>query len=333
MFSLEEGSIALDPNNASPEAISSGADVANFSVAATFDNPINGTFRDFSYGVKFREADGLYHAISINSDGDVRYLEGAVGEDESTDTFTVLQTFDYSNVGTTGADSNSIHLTVIEDQAWLFVNGDFFVQFTVEGVGVSSDVQLIAELENETQISGVNTQLTGVAVRSGEAAASVASTTMIKEQGEITRTEPTGTAGTFLVEAEFVSGYERILGKWTVGFEFTDPASETTNWILINNSKQWKQLRRVGPSGPIEEIAGGLYNGILRDRGDVNKVQVLSQNGIQQLFINGSLVANVDIQPELVPVQIAAFSGFAETDQQPGFPTEMRNYAAWTFGS
>lgn len=333
MFSLEEGAITLDPDNHSPEVMSSGANVANFSVKATFDNPINGTFRDFSYGVKFRELDGLYQAVSINSAGDLRHLEGRVGDEGQPDSFTILHIFDYDDIATGGSETNSLHLTVVEDEAWLFVNDTFIGRFAVGGNGASSDVQFIAELDNETQISGALTQLTGIEVRSSASAAFLPSLTMVKEAGVITRSNPTGTTSSFLVEAEFVSGYERVLGQWTVGFEFSEPINDVTHWVFINNSKQWKHFRQSGPGAQLEEFAGGIHNGILRDRGDVNKLEMLGQNGIQQLFINGVFVSSVSIQPEPIPVQISAFSGFADTDQLPGFPTEMLNYNAWSFGN
>ncbi len=333
MFFTEAATITLDPDNAAPESLSAAADVANFSVSASFDNPVSGSFRAFSYGVKFRESDGLYHAVTFNSAGELRYLEGTAGQPGSTDSFNVIQRFDYDNVKILGFESNSLHLTVIEDSAWLFANGVYVTEFTVGGAGISSDVQFIAELENETQISGARTEVVDLVVRDGQLAASAESVTLIKEQGEITRTSPIGSTIDYVVETEFVSPYERILGKWSAGFEFFDPASGRTDWVLINNSRQWKHLRQSQQGGEIEEIAGELHTGILRDRGDVNSLQVLSLNGSQRLLINGSFIADLDIQPEMVTVQVTPFTGFDSGDQQPGFPTTMTNYSAWSFGS
>ncbi len=331
---LEESAIFLDPDFAAPEFVSTGAEHENFSVAATFDNPVSGSFRQFSYGVKFRESEGVYQAISINSEGELRYLEGTPSEEAGQpDTFTVVTTFDYDGIDTAGAGSTTVHLTVYEDQAWLFVNDEFISQFTVGGMGNASEIQFIGELENETQISGAQIAVTGLEVRSGELASSLDSFTMIKESGEITRTEQTGTTRDFVIDAEFVSGYERILGKWSVGFEFVKPATGETHWVVINNSRQWKHYRQAAPGGEIEEVVGAIHNGILRDRGDINRIQVVGQNGVQQLFINGVFIYSLALQPEQLPVQITAISGFADTDQQTGFPTEIRNYAVWSFGN
>ncbi len=332
IFLLEESTILLDPDNAAPEFVSTGANVANFSATALFDNPINGTFRDFSYGVKFRDSGDLYHVVSINSAGEVRYLEGIQGEDGQQDSFTLVQSFDYDDVATSGSGANSLHLTVIDEQAWLFVNDEYVAEFTVGGSEISSDVQFVAELENETQIDGVIIALTRPEVRAGEIAVSIPSEKMIKESGEITRTGSTGTTKDFMIEADFVSGYERILGKWSVGFEFVEPLSDTTHWVMINNSKSWQHFRRVGQNGPIEEVDSAIYSGILRERGDLNTMRMLSQNDTQQLFINGTFITSLNIQLEQIPVQMSAVSGFAADDQLPGFPTEIQNYTAWTFG-
>ncbi len=333
---LEESAIELDPETVSPDFVSSGTDLSDFSAAVTFDNPVSATFRDFSYGVKFRESEDLYHVVSINSAGQVRYLEGSrteEHEDTDPDSFTVVQVFDYSDVITSGSGSNSMHLTVAGDEAWLFVNNVFVDRFPVGGAGVSSDVQFVAELENETQITSAFTRLTNPEVRSGALADSIAALRMVKEADEITRTGQTGTTRDFLIEAEFISGYERILGEWSIGFEFAEPATGSTHWIVVNNSKRWNHYRQSEPGAQVELIAEGVHNGILRDRDDINKLQVLGQNGIQQLFINGTFVSEVALQPDLIPVQLSAISGFLNTHQEPDFPTDLQNYSVWSFGS
>lgn len=238
VFSLEDGSIVLDPSRVAPESAPSGVDVTNFSVAVTFGNPVNANFRAYSYGVKFRESGDQYQAVTINSAGLVRHLVGTTGSEGEADSFSVSTTFDYDEVKKSGSDSNSLHLTVIDDQAWLFVNGQFVTGFTVGGVGTSADVVFVAELENETDISGAITELTAVEVRNAEPNAFIATDTLVKVAGEVSRTEPTGVMRDSVVQAEFVSPYEPILGRWSAGFEYVEPVTGAANWLVINSRRQ-----------------------------------------------------------------------------------------------
>ncbi len=330
----EDPSIVLDAANARPEFVSTGEALSDFSAFAEFDNPVDFSFRDFSYGIKFRESESGYHVIAINSLGQLRYITGTPSESPGQpDNFNVVQVFNYNGVRTAGSETNSIRLAVADDEAWLYINGEYLTKFTVGGVGVASEVQFVSELENETQISGAVTRLIAPEVRSAGIADSIDDLTFIKVEGEISRTTATGVARDFVIDADFVSPYEFILAKWSAGIEFYDPVSETTSWILINNNRQWKHLRQIGAAGPVEEIDAGLHNGILRDRDDINHIRIVSHNGIHQLWINQSLIGTVDLQSEISPVQINAFTGFGPGDQEDGFPTQMLNYKVWTFGS
>lgn len=334
---MAEGAITLDKDFARPESVPAQVNVSNFAVKADFGNPVNSTFRPFSYGIKFRETGGSYQVIAITSTvtggAEVRYLNGTVGADGQPDSFTEIGAFDVDNLGEGGSQSNVLELTVIDDIAWLYVNGEYVTELTVAGIGVSADIEFIAELENETQIDGVFTELVNAEVRDAAVATFISEGSLTRETTEMARTEPTAPILNSIVEAEFNSPFERVVGKWSVGFEYHDPVSGTTNWLLINNSQEWKHLRQVGPSGPIEEVAGDRHTGILRDRDDVNTVKMVGNSGVYQLFINGVLISAINFgAEEATPARISAFAGFNSEDRQTGIPTRFNNYVVWSFG-
>lgn len=333
MFSLADGSINLDPDNVRPESVSAGVDLADFAVRAEFGNPVNANFRPYSYGVKFRETSEGYQAVIINSSGEVKYVTGVVGAEGELDSFTEVMTFDYDDIAEGGSESNSLDLFVIDDLAWLYINGEYITEFTVTGIGVSADVEFIAEIENETDIQGVFTELTNAEVRSGEVAAFISAGEIVKESGEIARTTATGPISDMVVEAEFISPYERVLDKWSVGFEYHDPVTGTTNWLIIDNSRQWRHIRQIGVDGELEELSSGIHNGILRDRGDLNTIKMIGNNGNFQVFINDVFIAEIDFGEGEIPAQVAAIAGFDPVDQNPGVPTRFNNYTVWSFGS
>lgn len=333
VFSLEDSSIVLDPSRVAPESVPSGVDVTNFSVAATFGNPVNANFRAYSYGVKFRESGGQYQAVTINSVGLVRHLAGTIGAEGEADSFSVSTTFDYDEVKKIGSDLNSLHLTVIDDQAWLFVNEQFVTGFTVGGVGTSANVVFVAELENETDISGAITELTAVEVRNAEPNAFIATDTLVKVAGEVSRTEPTGVMRDSVAQAEFVSPYEPILGRWSAGFEYVEPVTGSANWLVINSRRQWKHFQRAGATGEVVEIAVGSSDEIMRDRNDVNTLMMLGRNGTYEVFINGKFITQVTFDSAELPARVSAIAGFESSDQKPGVPTLFSNYTVWSLGN
>ena len=333
VFSLEDGAIVLDPSRLAPEAVPANVNVANFSANATFKNPVNASFRSFSYGIKFRESDGQYQLVTINSAGLVRYLIGTVGTEGEVDIFSVSTTFAYGDIKMTGSESNSLHLTVIDDRAWLFVNGEYVSEFTVDGVGTSADVEYVAELENETNVSGAITGLSAAEVRSAELESFIVSGSLVKESGEISHTELTGSLINSIVQAEFVSPYEQILGRWSVGFEYIEPGTSAANWFVINNRGEWKHFRRVGETGEVIEIVGGSSANILRDRGDVNTLLLLGRSGIFEVFINGTFITQLTVDMADLPGRVSAIAGFGSADQKPGVPTQFSDYSVWSLGS
>ncbi len=332
VFSLEEGAISLDLDQWRPESVAAGVDVTNFSARAEFGNPVNATFRPYSYGIKFRETATEYYAVTINSAGEVSYIRGVPGADNETDFFNVLSAFEVEDLAEGGSESNTLELTVIDDLGWLYVNGQYVSQFNVAGVGVAADIEFIAELQNETNVSGAFTELLGAEVRESAVAKFVSQGSLLKETGEPARTEPTAPIRDSIVEAEFIAPYERVIGKWSVGFEYYDPISLTTNWLIVNNSQEWKHLRQVGVFGPIEEIVGGRFTGILRNRGDVNTIKMIGKNGNFQIFINGQLMSGTEFGQDALPAQISAIAGFNPDDKQTGVPTKFTNFVVWSFG-
>ena len=337
VFYLAEGAITLNKDAVAPESVPAGVDVSNFAARADFGNPVNSTFQPFSYGIKFRETQGNYQVIAITSTvtggAEVRYLTGTAGGAGQVDIFTEVATFDVDDLAEGGSQSNIIELNVIDDIAWLYVNGEYVTEFTVTGIGVSADVEFIAELENETQIDGVFTELLNAEVRDAAVATFISEGSLTRETTEMARTEATAPILNSIVEAEFVSPYERVVGKWSVGFEYHDPVSGTTNWLIINNSQEWKHFRQVGAGGEIEEIAGDRFTGILQDRGDVNTIKMVGNNGTYQVFINSVLISAIDFGTDPAPAQISAVAGFNADDRQTGVPTVFSNYVVWSFGA
>ena len=332
VFSLTDSSIFLDPGNFAPESVAAGVSLSQFSATATFGNPVNPTFRAYSYGIKFRQDGGDYQVISIDSSGSVQHRLFHASTDGGIDTYNVLQDFDYDDVKLAASDFNTLHLTVIDDLGWLYVNGTYITEFPVPGVGVSSDVEFIAELENETNISGAQTELPFAEVRRAIAASFSPSESLVKEAGEIARTTQTGTLRDSVITAEFVSPYVQILGRWSVGFEYTNPETGTTNWFIFNNRRQWKHVSRSVIDGELVEHVAGLSDLILRHRDDVNELRIVGTNGTHQVFLNGVYLAQLTFTTESFPVHGSAIAGFESTDQAPGIPTVVNSYTAWSLG-
>lgn len=332
MYQAESGAIVLDPENTAPEALATGIDVSDFSIEATFGNPFHSTLRPFSYGVKFRDTGDEYEAIVIKSDGSVLLLHGVKAAEGEVDEFTVTSEFDYSGILKGGADSNYIRLTVIESRGWMYVNGTLLDEFAVGGAGVSSDVSLVAELFNETDISGAIVDIANAIVREAAVATAVEQGALVKQAGEISRTDPTPPIRETVITASFVVPYESILGRWTVGFEFAEPVSGTANWIVFDERGRWKHFRREGAEGPVVEVAGELINWPNRDRGDVNDFLVIGAAGSFEVFLNGVHVTTLSFEESDVPARISAIAGFNDTDQPVGAPTQFSGYTVWSLG-
>jgi hypothetical protein len=235
-------------------------------------------------------------------------------------------------VQTTGGATNSLRLVVVDTRGWLFVNGTFLAEFQVGSQDVAGDVSLVAEVLNESLINGARTQFTDFEVRSAVLVADIPEGELVKEEGQVSRTEPTAAVRDSIVTARFVVPYEVVLGDWSVGFEFTEPLSGSRNWLVFDNRLQWKHLRQAGPSGGIEEVAEGLAIGLKRERSDVNEMLLLGSGGVYAVFLNGALLTTITVDIQDLPAQVSAISGFGPDDQPVGLPTRFTDYQVWSLG-
>ena len=147
VYMSESGVVLHDPDHFPPDEFNPDVYETDFSVSVTFRNPFHSTFRPYSYGVKFRDDGTNYHMLAINSEGEILYYAG------TPDSLNVARSFPFAGVETASGAENSIQLTVVDNRAWLFVNGTFLAEFQVGGQNVYSDVALVAEVKNESLIS------------------------------------------------------------------------------------------------------------------------------------------------------------------------------------
>ena len=325
VYQLEEGEIAHSDDN-SLASLDPGVDVSDFAARATFTNPFNATLKPFSYGFKFRDSGEFFQAIVITSEGKIRHVQG------TPEGLSVTRTIVDSSVKKEGGEQNSLSATVVGSRAWIFVNDEFLQEIPIGGAGTSSDMSLIVELFEESQVFNAKTGLTGVEIRRIAPVLQIASGQLVKSEGEIAATEASLPVRNAIISASFVAPYRAILGDWSVGFQFEEPLSGTTNWLIIRDSKSWKHYRRAGVGGAPVEVTGGTSNSILVEQGDLNEVLVIADSGSYRVFINGVFITGITFGQMDLPAQVSAIAGFAASDQPNGVQTNFEAFEVWSLG-
>lgn len=318
------GVLQLRPGVGSAILFSPGVDTANFRLTVGFTNPFHPDFSPWNYGLRFRDDGDTYQMLVFDHTGNLMYIKGSGSELETVESIHLLE------MQTNGGSRNDTTVLVIEEKAFVFLDGQLIKIFTVEDVGKSGKVSLVTDIYNETTVVGAQTEFFDLVINSAGLIGRVNS-------GQMTRPAPDvialgefslPTSGSY-ARVTLVSPINSFSGDYSYGLLFRTEATGIDNWLVFDDSKNWRHIRR-STSGAEFVFATGRADELRTGADQVNTLEFLSTGNANNVYLNGELLMNMSILLEDLPFTIAPMAGFEPNHQTGGLATEYRDFDVWS---
>ncbi len=320
----ERGVLQLQPGVGRAVQYSPGAIAANFRIRVSFTNPFHPAFSPWDYGVKFRDDGQTFQMFVFNHEGVLSYIKG-----DGTDLQTVSE-ISVQSLRTSGGARNDITLLVVETRAFVLLDELLIGIYQVGDPERSGEVSIVTDVFNQTTVVGAHTEFLDLAINSAGMVAHSSS-------GELVRGQPDEPAvGPLSLPTS--AGYSRVVllsptyafsGDYSYGFLFRSDEIRSSNWLVLDDSKNWRHLRR-SDSGAEFIFANGTAELLDTSAGGENVLEFLSTGQENKIYLNGEFLTNIGVLPEDLPFSIAPIAAFNPDHQTGGLATEYRDFVVWS---
>ena len=322
---VTQGMLELRPGAGTAiEFTAEDVDVSNFRATVTFANPFHPDDYPWNYGLKFREDGGFYQMLVFDHRGRISYLTG------NPLTVDLVSTTDIAEFRTNAGQSNKITLMVLEEMAWIYINGNLAKTMTVGAVGVSGSISLVTDIYNETTVQNASVSFNSFSINSaGLAGMSPGGTLQKASATEIAVGPASLPTSAGYARVTIVSPIAAFSGDYSFGLFFKSSSGGIENWLVFDDLKNWQHIRRSSAGGE-EVLASGTAQMLKTGQSEPNTFEVLSIEGQQRVYVNGTLLTALNFVQGDLPVAIAPFAGFLPAHQPSGLPTEYRDFVVWS---
>ena len=323
-FGPMDGSMPHDDDDRI-ELYRSGVSLDAFHAVATFRNPYARSLGRWDYGFLFRRPEAnSFHAVVVTSDGRwVHFLrEGEVNETEPLDSGQV------SGLRTGARDSNQLRIVVTEDIGWFFVNGEFIAQLDLSDGPLSGDVAAVTGFHSGNEVNGYSTAFQGFTVRDPEFVADESDELRHDNDGFIKQFEMHTDVTDFIAAVTFTNPYSRSVGSWDYGIGFRDSGTGSFHAFAVTSDGQWEHFVREGGTMPIYEESGSVSLNLAA--GAANDLWLMAVGGTGLLYVNGTLVAELDLSNGPSGGDVWVGTGIYEGDEIDGYVTEFEEFSVWS---
>ena len=316
----------LHIDDGSIEMALAGVDHRDVLAEVVFANPYSSDEGSWSHGIMFRRSDvNNFHAVGVRSDGSWFHVV-RTGTVESSRTVAEgsLADVDLSAFGV-----NHVRVLAQGDRGWLFVNRALAGELDLREWGASGDVGAMTGFFTGDEIPGRSTDYKGFEVSaltfqggpvSGELAHS----------DEVIVEEALGDGLTnVLAEVQFTNPYGASVGPWDYGFMVRNPAFNEFHAVVLLSDGRWIHEVRTGTRESSATVAQGKGS-FGTAAGDTNGLRLIAIDDTGWLFVNGELVAALDLSVRTGPSSVSAITGMFQDNSIPGRSTSFADFAVWS---
>ena len=318
------GVIQLKPGFGRAVAFSPGVDPTDFRVEVGFKNPFHPEFSPWNYGIKFRDNGQTFQMLVVDHMGNLNYIKGIGTELEIVSSMKLADMFTASGV------RNDLAFIVIKDRAFVFLSGSLVARIVVEETNQAGALSLVTDIYNQTIVVGAQVEFFDLMINSAGLVAHTTSGQLIKPSanniaiGDFSLPTSAGYA-----KITFVSPTYAYAGDYSYGLLFRTAETGIDNWLVFDDAKNWRHIRR-STTGAEFEFARGTANNLLTGKGQENTLEFLSAGQENKIYLNGELLTSISILEEDLPYTMAPMAGFEPTHQTGGMVTIYSDFIVWS---
>ena len=130
------------------------------------------------------------------------------------------------------------------------------------------------------------------------------------------------------LEATFTNPFAAAAGAWSYGFCFRQTGPNDAYQVIVRSDGGWRLIDRTDAQARF--IAWGTVSNLRGGATDANTVEVLTEGGYGQLWINDVFVTELNLTARTKPGDVSIAAGFYAGDGQPAAVTRYSNFTVWT---
>ena len=321
-FGPINGELRHDPSDGFIETEYANVSMSNMIVSATFVNPYSASFNSWDYGFIIRDsgtgASGRFIKVVVTSRGrwELSWREGRSSESQ-TITEGTLGRFD------TGAGGqNALRIVAFGERGLLFVNGEFISSLDLSKVTGAGDVAVITGAYEDDEVAGAVTRFENFQSSRLRKDYGPASGKLVNDvPGKVAEHRSGVWTRDLVAEATFTSppGMD-----WDYGFIIRNPEVDRLEVIVVAGDNSWFHETRDVSDTEYTIVAQGRLSLNLRSN---NHLLLFAIDDVGFFFVNGQLVARLDLSHNLDYGDVSAIGGFF--NDHTGEPS-FEDFNVWT---
>ena len=324
-FGPVSGRLAHDADSLIPE-VDAKVDLTDSVIEATFVDTLSAQSRSWSHGFFIRRTDERYHTLTIASNGYwYHHLRGGGLRSGAEDVKIGFS----CNIATGRNAQNHVRVIALGDRGWVFINGGYEGDLDLSGVSGNGSVSLIGVWFNGHEHPGSHTVYKDFVVRPVD-------TLHGPEDGSIRQggrdqidVHPTGSRiANGIIEMHLFNPLFVPEGQWSGGFRFGSGEDGGFHIIVVTGSGAWLHARYQ--ESELENRGFELSDSITTTRGRSNHILLIALGDSGYLFINGSLIAKLDLTDLTDVGQVDAIASLFEGHSTSGVSTPFEGFTVWS---
>ena len=311
-----DGELKHDPTDEFIKSEYANVTVTDMIVSATFVNPYSVSSNDWDYGFILRDQfQGPNFHLIVTSEGRWYLMRGEEPPRKQVANGT-LGRFDNSAKG-----QNYLWVAAFGDKGFFYVNGEFVSFLDLSDIDAPGDVAVITGAFVGDEVAGAVTRYKEFTVGSLTQEYGPANGKLGYESGFISEHYSRVWTRDLIAEATFTSPPER---DWDYGFVIRNPELNRLEVIGVTGDNRWFHQSWDVNDDEYAELGMGRLSPGLRSQ---NHLVLLALDDIGLFFVNGELVARLDLSHNLEYGGVSAMAGFI--NNHTGEPS-FSDFNVWT---
>ena len=285
-------------------------------------NPYSAAVGSWDHGFVFRSnaAQG-FHFVVVGSDQQWSYYRKPPD-----DAYQLVAGGAVGGLDTATEGTNELRLIAIGASAWFFVNGELIAELDLSSGSPTGDVGVVVGLFNGDEIEGRSTNVREFSVRDGQPILpSRAGQLEHDDDGFIEESLLGASLESFVAESIFTNPYSTAVGSWDHGFEFRATGAGAFDVVVIRSDGLWDHIRREGGADR-ERLQQGRITNFRSAAGAVNHLQLIAIGDKGLLYLNGNLLAELDLSGNRRAGDVGVLAGYYAGDEVAGYATVFENF-------
>ena len=320
------GEILHDPALDTIKNYDTGLLVDDLRVSVSFQNPYGLNTGNWDYGFMFRHSNfDTFHVVAVTSDGQWLHWLRIDGEEQH------IGSGQAEFIRTGEGDNNEIELIAVGGKGWLTINGSMVGHLDLSAITGQGDLFVITGIYPGREATGASTSFRDLTIKDVEPIFIGEPGTLIKKEGFIAGNSSGVQLRNGYFRATFTNPSLGQTQNSSYGLIFRNVAPGTFFALITTTDGKWTLVRRNSGKTTDFHVEDGAAQALYGSPGRSNTIEVVTLGNFGQLFVNGQVIATLNLSTIGDLGDVVVFAGYYRDHQQTGAITAYRDFIVWSF--